>query len=143
MPDHSLTALLLLQLACQVSAQEPSSTLLPDQPSYFGLCYFESPEDSLKFMRFYEGLVFYKEANRINTTSLVIRQTWRESQGGGLRIVSRGDGSTLFQTSASILVAPMLHATYFRTGAGKRGLVIAWETLSALICRTASYFVEE
>jgi hypothetical protein len=130
MPVHSFTALLLLMHVCQVSAREPSSSFLPDQPPLFGPCFFE-------------GLVFHEGATRSDTTSLVLRLNWRESQHGGLCIVSRGDGSTLLQQSASRHDDPMHNATYFRTTAGKRGVVIAWEIPCGLICRTANYYVEE
>jgi|688.fasta_scaffold43703_7 hypothetical protein len=143
MPVHSFTALLLLMHVCQVSAREPSSSFLPDQPPLFGPCFFESPEDSVRFTRFFEGLVFHEGATRSDTTSLVLRLNWRESQHGGLCIVSRGDGSTLLQQSASRHDDPMHNATYFRTTAGKRGVVIAWEIPCGLICRTANYYVEE
>ncbi|MBX2980271.1 MAG: hypothetical protein KF905_13330 [Flavobacteriales bacterium] len=139
---RSILPLGLLLLANTVQAQDQPT--LPDpQHGYFGRPYFENSSDSAEFMDFHAGLQWNETVTALDTTSRTYKLVWRENQHGGLRMVSRGNGSTLVRSTGTVRVGPMHDEGHFRTASGKHGILIAWETPCGMICRTASYYVEE
>ncbi len=126
------------------SAQAQDQPAFPDpQHRYFGVPQFENPADSAEFMQFRAGLQWDETITASDTASTTYKLVWRENQHGGLWFVSRGDESTLVRSAGVKHIGPMLGEGHFRTASGKRGILIAWETPCGLICRTASYYVEE
>lgn len=128
-------------LSNTTAAQEHTSPV--QQHSYFGLPIFENSADSAEFMQFQAGLLWDETVTAMDSTSISYKLVWRENQHGGLRVVSRGDGSTLAPSSTYMRVGPIHGEGHFRTSTGKRGMVISWETPCGMICRTANYYVEE
>lgn len=138
------TAIFLLFLLGFRTSQAHDPPTFPDpQHGFFGLPVFESPADSAEFMRFRAGLQWEETVTAMDSTSTSCKLVWREDQHGGLWVVSRGDGSTWPRSSGTKRIGPRHDEAHFRTVGGKHGIVITWETPCGLICRTASYYVEE
>lgn len=133
--------ILATNLSNTSTAQEHTSPV--QQHSYFGLPIFENSADSAEFMQFQAGLQWNETVTSMDSTSISYKLAWRENQHGGLWVVSRGDGSTLARSSTRTRRGPFQGEAHFRTVNGKRGIMVEWETPCGLICRTASYHVEE
>ncbi len=137
-----LAIITLLILANTAQAQGKPN--FPDpQQAYFGVPIFENPADSAEFMEFHSGLQWDSVVTALDTSRTTYKLVWRDNQHGGFWMVSRGDGSTLVRSTGTMCIGPMHYEGHFRTASGKRGIMIAWETPCGLICRTASYYVEE
>lgn len=137
---HAIIMLLLLANTAQAQDQP---TFPDPQHGYFGVPNFENPSDSAEFMQFHAGLRWDGTVTALDTSSTTYKLVWREDQHGGLWVVSRGDGSRLLRKAGITRIGPMHGEGHFRTAGGKRGIMIEWETPCGLICRTASYYVEE
>lgn len=130
----------VLLIACSTSAQEPLLDVMSDH-AHFGPAHFENAQDSAEFMRFRQGLTSLMP----DTTDRKgrYRMLWREHQQGGFWVVDRGDGTLLDTRNAKGIHGFLGPHIPFRTADGRFGWMVVHERPCALICRSATYYVEE
>lgn len=104
--------------------------------------HFASAADSAAFMQFQQGLQGVGAPCPMDST-IRYRLQWRQSERGGLVLVSRGDGRTL-DPSERISVHLFGGGTVCYTSAdGRRVVALVDEEPCALICRTVLYYAED